>query len=183
MRFTDRVGDELSALEAEALSNAVAMVEDFLLGELVDRFAAVSPTGSVGAFSSQFVPHRYIEFCDLKMLRRLHACLLVVAGRLQDGWGPPRCRGEELVLRAVLDHAEVCLEELTEQPTEAFVRLADLLFEDFDHEYLFDPSFDGIDDPETVEGSQMGVGPLHPSAWFDPFYDDRPVHPMARWDQ
>ena len=113
------------------------------------------------------------------MIRRLYACLLVVAGRLQDGWEPPRCRGEELVLRAVLDHAETCFEELTGEQTKAFGDLRELMFEDFDHEYLFDPAFDGIDDPDTYEGSQLGTGSLHPSSWFEPFRDDEPVHPMA----
>lgn len=98
---------------------------------------------------------------------------------MQDGWEPPRCRGEELVLRAVLEHAEICLDELEGPPGAAFQDVREFLFADLDHEFMFDPRFDGIDDPETVEGAQLGIGPLDPSAWFEPLYEGRPVHPMA----
>ncbi|MGA7758899.1 MAG: hypothetical protein WCA57_13755 [Ilumatobacteraceae bacterium] len=39
-------------------------------------------------------------------------------------------------------------------------------------------AFDGIDDLDTYEGSQLGVASLHPSAWFEPFHTDAPVHPL-----
>ncbi len=169
----------LSASEAEALSVAVDGIDDFLLGELVDRYAAPADGDEVGSFSSEFLPQQFRDLYDFGMLRRLHACLLVVAGRLQDGWEPPQCRGEELVLRAVLDYAETCYEDVSGDSTESFVDLRELLFEDLDHEYLFDPRFDGIDDPETREGAQMRVQPLHPSSWFVAFYEGGSVHPMT----
>ena len=81
-------------------------------------------------------------------------------------------------MRAVLEHAETCLKEQTNASTDAFADLRDRLFNDLDHEYLFDPAFDGIDDPHTYEGSQLGVHGLHPSNGFAPFWPDRPVHPM-----
>lgn len=104
----------------------------------------------------------------------------MIAGRLQDRWEPARCRGEELVLRAVLDHAETCLEEVTGQPTDAFADLRGWLFDDFDHEYLFAPAYDGIDDADSYEGARLGVASLHPSAWFDAFAGANPVHPMVQ---
>jgi len=73
-------------------------------------------------------------------------------------------------LRAVLEHAEICFDEFEGPPGTAFQDV---------REFLFDSRFDGIDDPEIVEGAQLGVGPLDPSAWFEPLYDGRPVHPMA----
>ncbi len=75
-------------------------------------------------FSDMFLPRRYADFYDVGMLRRRYVCLTVVAGRLQDQWEPPRCRGEELVLRAVLDHAETCFEEHTNESTDGFADLA-----------------------------------------------------------
>jgi hypothetical protein len=77
-----------------------------------------------------YLPPRYVDLYDFKLLRRLYACLLVVAGRLQDSWEPPRCRGEELVMRAVLEHAEIRFEELEGQSTSAFVHLREFLFAD-----------------------------------------------------
>ncbi len=152
MEFADRVRRELSAAERRALSDAVEQIDDFLLAELVELYHEAGPAVVPRPFSDRFLPGRYVDFYVFKMIRRLYACLLVVAGRLQDGWEPPRCRGEELVLRAVLDHAETCFEELTGEQTKAFGDLRELMFEDFDHEYLFDPAFDGIDDPDTYEG-------------------------------
>ena len=132
-------------------------------------------------FSSLFLPSRYADLYDVALMRRLHVCLIVVAGRFQDRWEPPRCRGEELVLRAVIDHAETCLDEQTNEPSEGLGDLREVLFEDLDHEYRFNPAFDGIDGPDTYEGSQLGIASLHPSAWFEPFRADAPVHPLLAW--
>lgn len=44
---------------------------------------------------------------------------------------------------------------------------------------MFDPAYDGIDDPDTYGGSQVRTGPLQPSSWFDPFWADAPVHPLT----
>ena len=55
----------------------------------------------------------------------------------------------------------------------------DIPITDMDHEFMFDLKFDGIDDPETFEGAHLATGPLDPSAWFEPLYEGRAVHPMA----
>lgn len=170
VEFTDSIRRELSVAERQALSDAVEQVDDFLLAELVELSHEAGPAAVPRLFSDHFLPGRYVDLYDLKMMRRLHACLLIVAGRLQDGWEPPGCRGEELVLRAVLEHAETCFEVSRGERTNTFFGLRDLLFDDLDHEYLFASAFDGIDDPDTYEGSQMRVGPLHPSAWFQPIH-------------
>lgn len=177
MRFIEDLDAWLEPAERSALSNAVDAVDDFMLGELADRY--MTEAAADGQFSMLYLPVRYAHAYDFKLLRRLYACLLVVAGRLQQGWEPPRCRGEELVTRAVLEHAETCFEELEGSSTNAFLHLREFLFADTDHEFMFDMKFDGIDDPTTDEGAQLGTGPLDPSAWFDPLYEDRPVHPMA----
>lgn len=177
MDFVGSISRRLSSAEREALSNAVEQLDDFLLSELVELHDETKPKRT-RLFSGQFLPGRYTDFYDFAMLRRLYVCLTVVVGRLQDQWEPPRCRGEELVLRAVLEHSETCLEEETNESTDAFADLRDRLFNDFDHEYLFDLAFDGIDDPTTDEGSQLGVHALHPSAWFTPFRPGSLVHPM-----
>lgn len=83
------------------------------------------------------------------------------------------------MLRAVLEHAEICFEELEGETTHAFVHLREFLFADTDHEFIFDLKLDGIDDPDTAEGAPLGTGPLDPFAWFEPSYQDRQVHPMA----
>ncbi len=178
VRFIEDLDRWLEPAELTALSNAVDAIDDFMLGELADRYMTELAPGE-GQFSMLYLPPRYMHLYDFKLLRRLYACLLVVAGRLQDGWEPPRCRGEELVTRAVLEHAEICFDELAGETTSAFLHLREFLFSDTDHEFMFDLKFDGIDDPETPEGAHLATGPLDPSAWFAPLYEDRPVHPMA----
>ncbi len=180
MDFVEQVRAKLSAAQLQALSDAVEQVDDFLLAEIVTLYHDSGPAAVARPFSDLFLPGRYVDFYDFKMLRRLYACLLVVAGRLQDRWEPPRCRGEELVLRAVLDHAETCDEEATGESTDAFANLREWLFEDFDHEYLFAPAYDGIDDPDSHEGSRLGVASLHPSAWFHALPGADAVHPMVQ---
>ena len=129
------------------------------------------------ADASLFLLDRHVAFYGFALIRRLHMGFVVV-GRLQDRWEPPRCRGAELVLRAVIDHAETCLDELTDEPSDGLGRLREWLLEDLDHEYLFDMAFDGIADRDTYEGSPLGVASLHPSAWFEPFHADASVHPL-----
>lgn len=145
VEFVEFVSSRLSPVECEALSDAVEQVNDFLLGELVELYDETAGPAAMRMFSSLFLPDRHVALYDFALMRRLHVCPVVVAGRLQDGWEPPRCRGEELVLRAVIDHAETCLDEQSDEPTGAVGGLREWLFEDLDHEYLFDMAFDGID--------------------------------------
>lgn len=180
MQFAPDVRGGLNEVELEALSNAVDLVDDYLLGEMASRYSELPGSTTERMFSSMFLPPRFSDVYDFRLLRRSYACLLVLAERLQNGWQQPRCRAEELVLRAVLDQAEVCFEDLGGGETESFADLRERLFEDLDLEFMFHPRFDGVDDPDTYEGSQLGTGLLHPSSWFEPFRDDEPVHPMAR---
>ena len=73
--------------------------------------------------SSTFLPSRFSEVYDFRLLRRLYTRLLVVAERLQNGWQQPRCRAEELLVRAVLDQA--IFEGLGDGETECFRDLRD----------------------------------------------------------
>lgn len=177
MQIDPRIAATWSPTEQKALSDAVDMVEDYLLDELTERrYTEGRATG--GAFSDRFLPDRHAGLYDFAMIRRLYPCLVVVAGRLQDGWRPQACRAEELVTAAVVEQAQLIFEESTGEESDALGYLYEILFEDLDHQYMFAPAFDGIDDPDTTEGAQIRTGSLHPSAWFDPLGDDEPVHPL-----
>jgi hypothetical protein len=99
MEFADRVRSALSSTERQALSDAMAQIDDFLLAALVELYHETGPAALPRPFRDRFQPGCYVDFYDFKMTRRMYPCPLAFAGRLQDGWEPPRCRGEELVLR------------------------------------------------------------------------------------
>ncbi len=65
---------------------------NFLLDER--RYAEGRPTSA--AFSDRFLPDRHADLYDFAMTRRLYTCLVVVAGKLQDGWRPQARRAEDL---------------------------------------------------------------------------------------
>ncbi len=178
MQIDPRIANTLSPTEQKALSDSVDMVEDFLLDELTERrYTEGAATG--GAFSGRFLPDRHDDRYDFAMIRRLYPCLVIVVGRLQDGWRAQACRAEELVTAAVVEQAQFLFEESTGEESAALGDLYELLFEDLDHQYSFAPALDGIDDPDTYEGAQMRTGSLHPKDWFEPLWGDEPVHPLA----
>jgi hypothetical protein len=54
--------------------------------------------------------------------------------------------------------------------------LNDVLLPDLDHEFLFDPRFDGIENDDLMV-NLMRAPNLHPRRWFEPFYENRPSSP------
>lgn len=106
--FVGSTSRKLSSAERAALKRRGA-TGDFLLSELVELHDETKPKWTK-LFSGKFRPSRYTDFYDFGMLRHRYVCLTVVAGRLRDQWEPPRYLGEELVLRAVLEHSATCLE-------------------------------------------------------------------------
>ena len=79
---------------------------------------------------------------------------------------------QELGLRVLLDHVEVGGKRLTwPWPDDWRGHLEDLLFEDLDHELLYDPAHDGIE--EDPARQPPGMAPMRFTDWFRPFNDRR----------
>jgi hypothetical protein len=51
--------------------------------------------------------------------------------------------------------------------------LSDVLLPDLDHEFLFDPRYDGIENDHLMV-NLMRAPNLHPRRWFEPFYEGSP---------
>lgn len=183
MRFATDITDLLTTDELDVLESAFDIVDDQLFEEVIDLVNhTVNPSdrsGPLRTFSERHLPTRYRESYDIGLLRRLTVCLVCAAERVDEPLQPLRCRGEELVLRAVIEMALTEWEASGRTGDHSFDQLLDLCFADLDHEYMFDEAFDGIDDPGTYEGSQLGVRGLHPSGWFEPLILGLPVHPLA----
>jgi hypothetical protein len=127
------------------------------------------------------LPTRYANRYDVLFTQEMIVAMVDVTRRFTEGWDALACVGQELALRLILDQAEVQL-ELTEAGPEVGVPegwralVEDLLFEDLDHEMLYDPSLDGIeDDRETLDA--LSAAPMGFADWFRPFNPDRHLPP------
>lgn len=181
MRFARDIEEELTADELSTLEAAFDIVSDQLFDELTDLATMSFEPGRTLSrpFSDLYLPVRYRDQYDLRLLRRLLVCLICVAERVDEPLQPLRCRGEELALRAVIDMAISDWDTAGQTADHSFDVLFDLCYTDLDHEYMFNAAFDGIDDPDTEEGSQLGIRGLRPSTWFEPLVPGVPVHPLA----
>jgi hypothetical protein len=136
---------------------AAWMADTWVLSQLPARFAA-----------------RYTPLFAQRML----VAAVDMTGRLTSGWEPLASVAQELALRVLLnlvdvvaDSAEVTLDDGWRG------HLEDLLFEDLDHELLYNPAYDGIeDDPRS---QPPGMAPMRFEDWFEPFNDERTMPPYA----
>jgi hypothetical protein len=101
-----------------------------------------------------------------------------VTGRLTKGWEPLASVAQELGLRVLLNLVEVVADTAGVALDDGWRgHLEDLLFEDIDHELLYNPAYDGIeDDPES---QPPGMAPMRFEDWFEPFNDERTMPPYA----
>ena len=108
---------------------------------------------------------------------------LVVAvdltSRVSRGWSPLSCVAQELMLRCLLDEVDT-LAEIYEVDLGEYWRdlLEQALFEDLDHELLYDPALDGFEEAADVTGPP-GMAPMDFDHWFVPFNADRRLPPYA----
>lgn len=155
----DHLFMDLQTLAAEHHGATVAEVEDaafFVLHELPSRYA-----------------HRY----DALFIQEFIVATVDVTRRFTSGWEPLACVAQELALRMILNGAEFQLELAEVKLSDGWRATAeDVMFEDLDHEMLFDASLDGIeDDSESL--AELRSAPLAFADWFRPFNSERHLPP------
>jgi hypothetical protein len=127
------------------------------------------------------LPDRYALRYDARFARRFLVTVIAMTTRFTDGsFQRLSCVAEELALRFLLSQATTTLElyELLDDPVSAALdAFADNVYEDMDHEWLYDDSMDGIE--ESSAGAALGVAPMPFKAWFTPFNEVIHVHPSA----
>ncbi|WP_190121506.1 hypothetical protein [Streptomyces inusitatus] len=101
----------------------------------------------------------------------------------------PRCAAEELALHFALESASAmtCDEpdlvaELTQGLPEQqgdydWLTCSDLLFQDHDVLFLYDPMMQGLEHPDDPLNQRMGIGDLRPERWFEEFGNAPPRDP------
>jgi hypothetical protein len=104
-------------------------------------------------------------------------CADLVAG----DWPQPRCPAEEMALHLILRTAEAAVADgwsslhhhyadLPEHKQDLnWTLLPDILCQDLDILGLFTDHLDGIEDPQTEQNRDMGIGDYRPQAWFETF--------------
>ncbi|GAA3106672.1 hypothetical protein ACFQ0X_25250 [Streptomyces rectiviolaceus] len=176
--------------DAELAAGALIWGTDVLLDELFqDAHALDREETNVAECDSPMwlldeLPPRYALQYDARFARRFLVTAIALTTRLTEGsFKELSCVAEELAFKLLLRDAEVTLDTfglLDEGVSSALECFADLVYEDMDHEWLYDDSTDGIDESEM--GAALGIAPMGISSWFTPFNKDGYVHPYAADD-
>lgn len=173
--------------DAELAAGALIWGTDVLLDELfqdahaLDREATNVAECDGPMWLLDELPPRYALQYDARFARRFLVTAIALTTRLTEGnFRQLSCVAEELALRLLLREAEVTLDTfglLDEGVASALECFAKLVYDDMDHEWLYDDAMDGIDESEA--GEALGITPLAITNWFTPFNRDRYVHPYA----
>ncbi|MFC8431377.1 hypothetical protein [Streptomyces sp. NPDC057253] len=127
------------------------------------------------------LPDRYALRYDARFARRFLVTVIALTTRFTDGsFRRLGCVAEELALRFLLREATATLELyglLDDDVSAALDAFADHVYEDMEHEWLYDGSMDG--DDEEAAGAALGIEPVAFEEWFTPFDEGRYVHPSA----
>lgn len=158
---------------------------DLLIDSLFDDLQNVKkPEDVAHTMLGIYLPERYLYKYTPRFLRKFTICIITVAWKLAQ---PEHMRlsslAEELAAWVIIQEATRQLEdeadEKIENPFDAFI---DEYFEDTDFEYLYDDSYDGIEETELAQ--IMGISSLAFQDWFSPFSNEpsRTPHPYILED-
>jgi hypothetical protein len=158
--------DVLPASHREALREAAVTCLDECFSAIADGEPGQSYADSpIGAY----LPSRYEHYYDGRFARDWTTTVAVVGWKLaQPGEVTLACVAEELALYALIRQAQVQLDLREEENDEqAWSDFRDLVFEDEDFLFLFNPELDGIE--ETEWAREHAVVGLKFGEWFRPF--------------
>ncbi|MFE6686055.1 hypothetical protein ACFVFQ_06200 [Streptomyces sp. NPDC057743] len=173
--------------DAELAAGALVYAIDILVDQLFDDAETLAeehdnvaecddPLWLLDQLPAQFAVHYTANFA-----RRLLVQAVDLTARLtRPDFEHLSCVAEELILKLLLAEAEVTLDTyglLDDGVKAAWEAFAHEVYEDFDHEWLYQPAADGIDEDPDV--AHLGIAPMGIRDWFTPFNEGRSVHPYA----
>ena len=139
--------------------------------------ASVADLDDAAFFVLHELPSRYAHRYDALFVQEFIVATVDVTRRFTAGWEPLACVAQELALRMILNGAEFQLELAEVKLSDGWrAEIEDALFEDLDHEMLFDASLDGIED-DSEQLAELRSAPLAFADWFTPFNADRRLPP------
>lgn len=180
------VSKEAAEIASGALVYGIHLLVDELFGDL-GRLEQDGP--SVAESEEVFMvlenlPERYVLQYDVLFVRRLVTTAVTMTGRLtRPYFGQLTCVAEELLMRFLITEAEVTADLyglLDDEVRTALEAFTNEVFEDMDHEWLYEPAADGIDEDPAL--AHMGIAPMGINNWFTPFNEGRFVHSYAAND-
>ena len=164
MELSQAYEDALSEHERRFLFEAA---QEMIDTTLMDQGASDRPDWTADNWLiGTMLPPRYRLKYTAESARRFFVCLVTVIWKL--GQREPirlSCVAEELAAHVLLQEAEAFADE-QELPVD-YSSFRDMLFEDFDFEFLYDETYDGIE--RTELGETMGITHLPFAEWFERF--------------
>lgn len=180
-------GFSVSPEDARLAAGALVWATDVLVDQLFQDVQTLTEEETTAAecdghlWHLEDLPARYALQYDSLFARRFLVTVVAMTTHFTDGsFQRLSCVAEELALRLLLNETHVTLETfglLDDGVSAALEVFADNVYEDMDHEWLYDDSMDGID--ESPIGEVLRVAPMGFKAWFAPFNRGRYVHPYA----
>ncbi|MET8324762.1 hypothetical protein [Streptomyces sp. NPDC005181] len=177
----------VSVEDAELAAGALVYGTHLLVDELFEDVQSLTQYRTTVAESErpfwllEELPNRYALQYDASFSRRFLVTAIALTTRFTNGsFQQLSCVAEELALRLLLGQAKSTLDLyglLDSGTASALDSFADQVYEDMDHEWLYDDAADGIDEDPAL--ASMGIAPMSIKSWFTPFNEGRYVHPYA----
>ncbi|MFI6448836.1 hypothetical protein [Kitasatospora sp. NPDC050543] len=176
----------MASADAELAAGAIFYSIDILLDELFEDVETLADAPNAAQCDGvllqlEGLPPQFAHLQTPLFARKLLVTAVDLTGRLcRPGFSQLSSVAEELLLRLLLETTEATLDIhdlLNDGVQEALGSFRENVYEYLDHEWLYDPAMDGID--QAPAAALLGVAPMSVDDWFAPFNASRPVHPYA----
>jgi hypothetical protein len=169
-RFAEAWSEYLPENHRKALYDALCILSDWFFEDKLDDEEHIF---------RQLLPAKYFHQYTPGFLKNFYTVFLTVGYKLalpEEG-EMLACTAEELALHILIEEATALLE--IDGINAEFNEFEDVIYQDWDFEYLYDLEVDGIEDGKT--GAELGIVNLRFSEWFKPFVNASfPVHPLCQ---
>lgn len=184
LRELDAKGRDAALHQASALAGCLIHASVIVVDQLIDditklrehRDDAEASIDDTWVLSD--LPSRFAGKYDSLFAQKFLVALVDVTTRFTRSWQPLSCVAQELGLRILLDRVEIVADSADVVLDDGWrADLEELLFEDLDHEFLYDPALDGFEDEKEVQPSDMA--PMRFDDWVRPFNSERSLPPYS----
>lgn len=166
-----RRSEKQARLLAGCLWNASAVVIDELFMDIqsLSGLDSVTPKDISQTFVLSGLPERFAHKYSMMFAQKMMTIMIDLTMKLSRGWSTPSCVAQELALKVLLDGVEVTLETYGLELADDWRELLEAsMYEDDDHENLYDASMDGFEN-DSAYMNHFGMAPMRFEDWFKPF--------------